>query len=46
MIKRRERQCPNEEFARKYAYKLEVYYDNVEVYDRNGIWYVSYDIDI
>lgn len=46
MIKKRERECPNEEFAREYAYRLEVYYDDVKVYERNGVWYVSYNIDI
>lgn len=46
MIKKIERQCPDEQFAREYAYRLEVYYDDVKAYERNGVWYVSFNVDI
>ena len=42
-MKQVERECPNEEMAKKYATILEVYYNNVEVFERNGFWFVRYD---
>ena len=40
----RERRCPNEELARKYAKMLEIYYSDVEVFNRNGQWFVKYSV--
>ena len=39
-----ERECPNEKFAKEYAYRLEVYYEDVKAYERNGV-YVSFTVD-
>jgi hypothetical protein len=42
-MKQVERECPNEEMAKKYATIFEAYYNNVEVFERNGFWFVRYD---
>lgn len=43
IMKQVERECPNKEMAEKYATIFEAYYNNVEVFERNGFWYIKYD---
>ena len=42
-MKQVERECPNEKMAKKYAPIFETYYNNVEVFERNGFWFIKYD---
>lgn len=40
---RKERRCPNEQFAKDYAKRLSPYYKNILVEERQGKWFVSFD---